>query len=208
MGVLDRLATSLGRPGDGANQALAAELAQTPNADDVAELAANLSHANRRIASDCIKALYELGYLAPDLIAPHVDAFLALLGSTNNRLVWGGMTALSTIAPMQPDAIYGQLERVMQAMDGGSVITIDAGVSVLAHLAAARDSYRERLAPYLLEHLRTCRPQSVAQHAERMAIAIGAGERDEFASILEARSDEVSQAGQSRIRRVLRAMER
>ena len=206
MSVIERLSTSLGRQGDEANQELAAELARTRDAGDVDELVANLSHKNRRIASDCVKTLYELGYLAPELIAPHVDAFVWLLESKNNRLVWGGMIALSTTAPLRPDAIYGQLEQVMRAMDGGSVITVDAGISVLAHLAAANATYGQRLIPYLLEHLRTCRPTSLAQHAERVAVAIDAGHRDEFAAILTARADEVTKAGQARIRRVLRSV--
>ena len=118
MSVLDRLATSLGRRGDEANQELAAELAQSGDAEDIAELVDNLSHKNRRIASDCVKTLYELGYLAPEWIAPHVDAFLALLDSKNNRLVWGGMTALSTYRPAAaPMPFYRQLDRVTQAME-------------------------------------------------------------------------------------------
>ena len=205
MSVIDRLATSLGRRGDEANQSLAADLAQTRNADDVAELVANLSHRNRRIAGDCVKTLYELGYLAPDLIAPHVDAFLALLDNKNNRLVWGGMIALSTIAPLQPAAIHRQLDRVMAAIESGSVITVDAGISVLAHLAAANESYGSELVPWLLQHLRTCRPQSVAQHAER--IAIGAGDRDEFIEILTTRVGDVSKGSQARIRRLLRKLQ-
>ncbi|NUQ06049.1 MAG: hypothetical protein HUU31_19320 [Anaerolineae bacterium] len=42
--------------------------------------------------------LYEIGYAVPDLIADYAADFLALLGSRDNRMVWGGMTALGVIA--------------------------------------------------------------------------------------------------------------
>ena len=54
-----------------------------------------------KIASDCIKTLYEVGYLKPELIAPYVGDFLKLIKSRENRLVWGGMLALSTIAALK-----------------------------------------------------------------------------------------------------------
>jgi hypothetical protein len=42
--------------------------------------------------------LYELGYLAPELIADYVGDFIKLLKHENNRIDWGGMIALSTVA--------------------------------------------------------------------------------------------------------------
>lgn len=73
---------------------LARDLAQTRDRAGIAEIAANLRHPDSNVQSDCIKVLYETGYLAPELIADYVDDFLALLGSKNNRLVWGSMIAL------------------------------------------------------------------------------------------------------------------
>lgn len=203
MSVLDRLSSSLGRSDDLPNKELAAELARTENAGDVAELVAHLTDRDRNLASDCIKALYETGYIAPELIASHVDAFLSLLQSKDNRMVWGGMIALSTIAPLQPDVIYRQIDLVLEVIEAGSVITVDAGVSVLAHVAAANQAYGERLIPYLLNHLSTCRAKSVAQHAERIAVAIDATRRPAFEEILARRAGELSAGGQARVRRLV-----
>ena len=206
MSVIDRLSSSLGRRGDAANKELAAELAQTQNRDEIAELVANLSNKDRRIQSDCVKTLYELGYIDPGLIAPYVDDFFPLLRSRNNRLVWGGMIALSTIATLQPDCIYDRIDDVLEAIDRGSVITVDAGISVLVHLAAANPDYEERMVPILLAHLRTCRPKEVAHHAERAAVAVNTRNRNEFIQVLEGRLEDLSETQQTRLRRLLRKL--
>jgi hypothetical protein len=43
----------------------------------------------------------------------------------------------------------------------GAGVTVDNGVKVLAAVAAANENYRTELLPYLLQHLRTCRPKDV-----------------------------------------------
>jgi len=69
MSVIDRLASSLGRRDSVPNQELAQELSKTKNADEIRELIENLNNKDRKIQSDCIKVLYEIGYIAPELIA-------------------------------------------------------------------------------------------------------------------------------------------
>jgi len=117
--------------------------------------------------------LYEIGYIDPSLVASYADDFLKLLRSRNNRLVWGGMIALSTIAELQADFIYAHREEILKAMHEGSVITLDNGVKVLA-LAASKDAYRPDIFPHLLKHLQTCRPKDVPQHAEKSLSAVDA----------------------------------
>jgi len=206
MSVIDRLSSSLGRRDQGPNQELAAELCETRSRADIEEVVANLSNEDRRIQSDCIGVLYEIGYIDPDLIAPYAGDFLALLRSRNNRLVWGAMAALSSIAGRQADQIYEQLDLVLEAIDKGSVITVDGGISVLAGVATANEDYESRIVPYLLEHLRTCRPKEVAQHAERAAVAVNTRNRDEFIQVLEGRLEDLSETQQTRLRRLMRKL--
>ena len=86
MTVLDKLASALDRGDEAPNITLAQEIAAAQDADAVRELIAHLADANKDIASDCIKVLYEIGALKPELIADYVDNFIALVGSRNNRL--------------------------------------------------------------------------------------------------------------------------
>ena len=92
------------------------------------------------------------------MIADHANEFLRLLRDRNNRMVWGSMIALSIVAPLRADEFYLHRQRIQDAMAGGSIITVDNGVKVLAAVAAANASYRNELLPYLLHHLENCRP--------------------------------------------------
>ena len=76
MSVLNKIAFHLNRRDEVPNQELAQELAQTRNQADIREIAENLRNNEPNIQSDCLKVLYELGYLAPELIADYVEDFL------------------------------------------------------------------------------------------------------------------------------------
>ena len=208
MSVLNRLASAQGKRSDLPNQALARELAAGKNKKAIREVAQNLQNKDRNIQSDCLKVLYEIGYLEPGLIAAYAGDFLKLLGSRNNRLVWGGLIALSTIASLTADELFPHWRDIQRVMDKGTVITVDAGVKTLAQVAAQADAYRVKILPFLLEHLRTCRPQSVAQHAEAILVAVDATTRAEFIQVLRKRLEDLSVAAATRVQRVMIKAER
>ncbi|MBI5290319.1 MAG: hypothetical protein HY872_00390 [Chloroflexi bacterium] len=89
MTVLNRIAYFQNRRDEVPNQELAGELAATKNKKGIKEIAVNLWSDNRNVQSNCLKVLYEIGYLEPALIADYADDFLRLLQNRNNRLVWG-----------------------------------------------------------------------------------------------------------------------
>lgn len=204
MSVLNQIAYFQDRRDEVPNQELARRLAETQDQAGVQEIAANLWHENPNVQSDCIKVLYEVGYLEPRLIAPYAGDFLKLLRSRHNRLVWGAMLALSTIADLAAEAIDPQRAAIQRAMEQGSVITVDAGVATLARLASTSAQRRQEIFPYLLEHLRTCRPKDAPQHAEKTALAVDASNRDEFIRMLEARLPHMSASQAARIKRVIK----
>ena len=116
----------------------------------------------------------EVAYRQPALISAYVDDLVGLLTSRDNRLVWGGMTALGTVTPVAAAAVWPHVEAVLQATQEGSVITQDWGVRVLAALAAADPAYAQRVWPFLLDFLRSCRPKDLARHAESVQVAAAA----------------------------------
>ena len=159
-------------PRRSAQPGAARQLAETQDRLGIQEIAENLWNKNSNIQSDCLKVLYETGYLAPELIAPYAADFLKLLRSRHNRMVWGAMIGLSTIADLAADAIDSQRGEIQRTMEQGSVITVDAGVQTLAKLATTSDERRREIFPYLLQHLQTGRPKDVPQHAEKIVIAV------------------------------------
>lgn len=204
MSVLNQIACFQGRRDEVPNQELARRLVETQDRAGIQEIAANLWNENRNVQSDCTKVLCEVGYLDPPLIVPYAGDFLKLLRSRHNRLVWGAMLALSTIADRAADAIDPQRAVIQQAMEQGSVITVDAGVATLARLASTSAQRRQEIFPYLLEHLRACRPKDAPQHAEKVALAVDAPATAlKFIRVLEQRLPHMSASQAARIRRVI-----
>lgn len=120
------------------------------------ELIENLHHKEKAIQSDCIKVLYEIGEANPDLIAKYYREFGKLLESKHQRLVWGAMTALDTIATKEAKAIYGMLSKILDVADrSGSVIARDHAVGILAKLGSLK-LYKRTCLPLLIEQLNSC----------------------------------------------------
>ena len=207
MSVLNRLASSQGRRDDIPNQQLAKELAQARDKQGVREIAEHLADDHPRVRSDCIKVLYEIGYLDPALIAGYTDRFLKTLDSKDNRLVWGGMIALSTVAALAAKDLYTHRQEIMRAIDKGSVITQDNGVKTLTLIASSRTASQDDVFPYLLRHLSTCRPKDVAQRSEMTLAAVTSMNKGAFIRVLEQRLGDLSSSQQSRVKRVLKAAE-
>jgi len=208
MSALNQIAYFLNRRDEVPNQELARKLAETKDQEGIAEIAKNLWHNNPNIQSDCLKVLYEIGYLAPELIVSYASDFLKLLKSRDNRLVWGAMIALSTIAEVAADALYPHVDLIQKTMARGSVITVDAGVRALAAIAASSQERRDEIFPYLRVHLQTCRPKDVPQHAEKILGAINALNKGEFIGVLGKRMGDMSVAQAKRVRKVIQAAQK
>ena len=207
MSVLNRIAYFQNRRDEVPNQELARELAEMKNKKGIQEIAENLYHKNQNVQSDCLKVLYEIGYLAPELIADYVDDFLKLLKSKNNRMVWGGMIALATIAETKPREIWKNVDDVMEAIDHGTLISVVWGLKTLARVASTNKRYREKLFPVLMKHLKTCIPRDVPTHAESILCAVDGSHKDEFLSVLESRRAEMTPSQLARLRKITRQLE-
>ena len=207
MSVIDKLATSLGQRGEVPNQELARDLVAKNDLSGVKELAENLWNKNTNLASDCIKTLYEIGYLKPELIAPYVNDFLKIIKSKQNRLVWGGMLALSTIAALKPKEIFEQVELVKKVTKEGSVITTDNGIKTLAVVAGTGTEFNQVIFPFLVEHLQTCRSKEVPQHAESTLAAVNAGNKKIFINTLTARLEALTLSQTTRVKKAIRIAE-
>ena len=208
MSVLHRIAHLQNRRDEVPNQELARDLAVQKDREGIREIAENLWNKDKNVQADCIKVLYEIGYIDPSLIAEYADDFLKLLGSRNNRLVWGGMTALSTIADLRPQELFNHLQELHSAIEHGSVITVDGGILTLARIASAREEFRQAIFPYLLHHLESCRPKDVPQHAEKSLVAVDAGNKNDFIAVLEKRIEHLSNPQKKRVKKVIQQAER
>ena len=207
MSMINKLASKQGIKGDLPNQELARELAATNNTEGIKEVVENLGNKDRKIQSDCIKVLYEVGYLKPELISEYVYDFLKLLTSKNNRLVWGGMIAVATIAVLKANELFAHRDELYLSMEKGSVITIDNAVKALAKVAAHKEEYNQEIFPFLITHLKTCRPKDLPQHAESVLVAVNLRNKDQYLAVLQERADHMSSSQLKRIQKLNKKLE-
>ena len=201
--MIEKLAYSLGRNDEEPNIALAKELAKTKNKKGIKEIVEGLSNPTEQLANDCIKVLYEIAEISPELISEYAGNFMQLLKSRNNRLVWGAMTALSKIVSLNADEAYKNLDIILRAYEKGSQITIDNSISVFAELVRADKKYEKKVFPIIIEHLAKCRPKDVGQHAERAFICINKNNSEKFKETLLKRRESLTDAQKKRVDKLL-----
>jgi hypothetical protein len=204
MSVIDKLASSLNRRGEKPNLELARRIAETNDRKALTELAKNLTNKDRGIRSDCIKVLYEVGERKPGLIAQFAGEFASLLDSTDNRLVWGAMTALDCIALERPETLREMLPKVLEVADRGSVITRDHAVGILTKLSSI-GRYADSTVPLLVEQLRKSPGNQLPMYAEKAMPIITEKNRDVFLDVFRSRLGDLQT--QSKRRRVEKVIE-
>jgi len=155
MSAVHRIAFFQNRRDEILNQELAKELAAHKDKAGIREIAEHLWDKDKNIQADCIKVLYETGYLEPALIADYAEDFVKLLKSKNNRLVWGGMIALGTIGDLKADVIFAHLAEI-QKVFGQGVISSDGQLCryELAKIVFADPADRKKLEAILHPRIR------------------------------------------------------
>ena len=200
---IDQIAFNQGRRDEVPNQQLAKDLAETKNKEGLNEISKYLWDKNPSIASDCLKVLYETGYINPGLVADYVDDYIKLLTSKNNRMVWGSMIALSTVAGLKADIIWENLDLIINVIRNGTLITEVSGIKVLTKAALANQKYKEKIINVLFEFLENCRPVDFASRVETISPLITSSEEKEiFAKIIELKKTELSEAQNKKLKTV------
>ncbi len=206
MSILKSLSSSIGRKDKEQNKKLAAEIANHDNIEAIKELITSLNSNDKNIQSDCIDTLYEVGYRKPELIADYHNDFFKLLDSKNNRLVWGGMIALSTITDLKHKEVFEVLDKIMIITDTGSVITIDNGVKILIKLTK-NSEYFETTNYLLMKQLLKCPIKQLPMYSERTLECITDKNKPEFVQLLENRFPECEKESQKkRLEKILKRM--
>jgi hypothetical protein len=197
--VLDQLANALGRKDERPNVELAVRLAAKPASKAIRELIDALNAGTSAVQNDAIKVLYEIGERRPELFGPSdVEAFLATLKSRNNRLVWGGMSALAALAGTQPTLIAKQLPAIIEAADKGSVIAKDKAIAIL--VALAQQGHATAALPILLDRLAEAAPNQFPTYAEAIATVADPAHEPRLVAVIEKRLPKVT--GDAKVKRL------
>jgi hypothetical protein len=204
MSIIGQLAASLGRRDEVPNQILAKLIADNHDTWAVQELIDNLANKDKAIQNDCIKTLYEIAMLKPELVAGHAKVFIALLASKNNRQQWGAMTAIDHITNNCPTEVYAALAKIIAVADAGSVITNDHCVGILIKLCAI-DQYADDAFALLNERLLKSPVNQFPMYAENALPAISEKYKPVFIKTLITRLPDLKKESQTkRVEKVLR----
>jgi len=207
MSIINLLSSSLGQKGNDANIKLAKEIVEKESKNAIKELVDNLNNNDKKIQADCIKTLYEAAYINPQMIADYYSDFLSLLSNKNNRLVWGGMIALTTITDLKHKEIFTALDLISESIKKGSVITIDSGIDILAKLNRYNE-YHNTIEPFLTEQLWQCPIKQLPQYMEKSLISITNQNKEIYQKIITERKSECDKESQiKRLEKVLKKID-
>ena len=123
------------------------------------------------------------------------------------RIGWGGMITLAMIADRKAKEIFKHRDQITAAIAKGSVITIDNGIKTLATVASLEDEYNRKIYPYLIAHLKSCRPKDVPQHAESIMRVVNSDNQEQYIVVLNQRFDDLSSSQQKRVKKLLRTFQ-
>ena len=203
MSIIEKLASSIKRRDEVPNQELANAIVLSKNKNAIKELIENLSNT-KAIQNDCIKVLYEIGRQEPKLIANYYNEFIQHLGSKNNRLQWGAMTALGTITNERPQEIYEALPIILEATDKGSVITKDHAVTILIKLCTTK-RFADNAFTLLMELLLKSPTNQLPMYAERAIPIVTEKNKTHFVKTLTSRLDDIEkETKRKRVEKVIR----
>ncbi len=187
------------------NKELAEELADTNNKKGIREISEYLYDKNKSISSDCLSVLYTIGYSKPELIQEYIDDFLKLLESKINRMVWGSMIAISTIAPLKSDYIFSKIDLILKTMKKGTLITEVWGIKTLVKLSIVNKECKTKLLPILFDYLEKCRPVDFVTRVETILPVIASSEENEIVDrIIEIKITELSDSQTKKLRTILK----
>lgn len=204
MSVLDKIASALDRRDEIPNIELANEIAAKNDTHGVAELIAGLEMKGSNIQNDCIKVLYEIGEINPDLIAEYATNFSRLLFHKNNRLQWGAMTALYAISRKYPAAIYPFLPEITKASMSGSVITKDYAVNIFIEFCS-HEKFRPEAFKLLLDELKSSPTNQLPMYAEKAIPVINKENKKDFIEVLNSRLGDIEkESKRKRVEKVIR----
>lgn len=207
MSIFTDLASVLDENDELSNKERAKLIADNKDEKEIKELVKRLNYQNRGIQSDSIKVLYEIGYVKPELILPYLNDFLDLLNSSNNRMIWGSMCALSSISNSEAKQLYPHLNKILNAVDEGSIITKDAAVIILVNLAKI-NTYKSECTNLYLKVLKNSPHNQFPMYAEKGFEIIDSSCKNEFQAIIAIRLDQLEKESQKkRLLKLLKKLE-
>ena len=191
MPIQDQLAYSLGRKDQAPNKSLAKKIADSEDELRLSELIQFFdSKPHKELQKDCSLTLAWIAERNPKMIAPYVDYLMDKLNDPINRVIWGSMIALSSIAHLTQDQLYQALPAILDAMDKGTVVTRDHGYRILIVLYQ-NNKYQEDVFLLVLEQIAKAPSNQLGQYTENLIAVLDRSHKEQLLTVLEDRKLEL-----------------
>jgi len=152
MTILNRLSSQVGDRTQAANRKVVTQCLAQPAV--LAEVAEGLKTKDAALLGDCAEVMTQVAEQQPTLVAPYVDALLALLAHKTTRVRWEAMHALAFVAASVPKTMETALPHLEQIIrTDSSIIVRDYAVDALGNYAATGQAAAEKAYPLLKEAL-------------------------------------------------------
>ena len=132
------------------------------NHELIAEVLAGLGAKRAGVRFGASKALRILSERAPELIYPHFDFFVAMLGHDNHILKWNATITLANMARVDCEGkIEAVLNRYLDLISGPNMITAANAMRGAAIIGAAKPHLVKRIVPRIMrvEHAEYATPE-------------------------------------------------
>ncbi|MEQ8906629.1 hypothetical protein [Ekhidna sp.] len=192
MPIQEQLAFALDRNDQEPNKRVAKQIVDAGGEKEVEELVSFIeTRPKQRAQSDAILALAYVGELSPKLLAGHVDFLIRQLTRPINRVVFGSMIALAHIAHLQRKKIFDALPKIIDTMDGGTVVTRDHGFRIMISLYRD-DQFQEDMFLLIQEQLIKAPSNQLGQYAERIIEVLNKKHLNSLIETLEERRNDIT----------------
>ena len=132
------------------------------NHELIAEVLAGVGAKRAGVRFGASKALRILSERAPELIYPHFDFFVAMLGHDNHILKWNATITLANMARVDCEGkIEAVLNRYLDLISGPNMITAANAMRGAAIIGAAKPHLVKRIVPRIMrvEHAEYATPE-------------------------------------------------
>ena len=124
----------------------------------VEQYVAQLSDPKDATSQQAARVLEELTTSKPELLAPHIEQLVSLLGSARPRAVQTAAHSLPVLARVTPAKVAKQLKNMQAAFPNASELAKDGLVRTFVALCVASVTYQKRLIESFELALRTADP--------------------------------------------------
>lgn len=161
-----------GSPSVAPTSSLAGEIVAGTSGVSLDQVVAQLSDPKDAASQQAARVVEELSATKPELLAPHIELLVTLLGSSRQRVAQTAAHCLPILARVTPAKVAKQLKTMQAAFPDASEVAKDGLVRTFVALCVASVTYQKRLIESFELALRTADAKQLPGWVEHILPAL------------------------------------